>query len=108
MAVLLPNVRLTLRRRPHPAPRDSHGQPLPGALGPAVGPYLCGVKDRPETGGWSVRLDSRMWPVEAGDEVTDGTRVWVLTGEPQLHEVPGHGAVDYIQARGTLNPPEVP
>lgn len=108
MAVLIPNAQLTVRSRPHPALRDAHGQPLPRPLGSVRGPYPGGVKDRPDQGSWSIRLDTRLWPVEDGDEVSDGTRVWVLTGEPQLHQVPGVSAVDYIQARGVLNPPEVP
>ncbi len=108
MAVLLPNVELRIAKRPHPAPRDDRGQIVQGPLGAPTGPYPCGVKDRPETGTWSIRLDPSMWPCEAGDEVSDGTRVWVLTGEPQLHTVTGNNAVDYIAARGVLNPPETP
>lgn len=106
MAVLIPNADLTARVRRRPSLRDAHGQIVPSPFVAFRGPWPCGVKDRPDTGGWSLRLDPRMWPLEAGDEVTDGVRVWVLTGEPQLHTVPGVDAVDYIQARGTLNPPE--
>lgn len=108
MAVLIPNVELRIRKRTRPSGRDDHGQPLPSVLGVASEPFPCGVKNRPERNGWSLRMDPRMWPCEAGDEVSDGSRVWILTGEPQLHAVPGIDAVDHVTAIGTLTPPEVP
>lgn len=109
MAVLLPNITATTKVRPHPAPRDAHGRPVLG--GPVVnrGPFPGGVKEQPGgTGVWSIRLDPRVWPVRAGDTVTDGTRSWVLTGDPMLHTLPGNDLADYVAATGVLDPPEVP
>lgn len=109
MPVLLPNVQLTLKPRGHPWTRDAHGLPVaPAATGDPRGPYPCHVAESSVQGDpWPVRLDPRMWPVEPGDELTDGIRTWYVA-TARFHPVPGHPDVDYVVATATLDPPEVP
>lgn len=113
MAVLLPDRLLgVVPALPRPWKRDAHGTPVPPALTvlaePAVPPrmYPGAASDQGE-GTWSLRLDPQLWPVKAGDRISDGTLVWVATATRHV-AVPGHAAVDHVQVTATLDPPEVP
>jgi len=109
MAVILANQQLTLLPRAHSFARDAHGQPVaPAATGPARGPYPGSALQgfNPEAD-WSLRLDPRMAPVEPADEVTDGTRTWVVVTR-KYNAIAGYPDVDYIAVTATLNPPQVP
>lgn len=116
MAVILPNVDLAVRAHAHPFARDAYDQPVTPDTDPALSVFAPGsaiVRGRNAEGveEWSLRLDPSFWPVHPGDRVTDGTRVWVLMGnpDPKLHvlAVPGVGSspVDYVSAFGVLEPP---
>lgn len=107
MAVVLPNADLTVRVRTHPWVRDTHGHPVAPAEPAAVrGPWPGAASDR-QDGTWSLRVDPQAWPVEEGDEVTDGNRTWVVSSR-RLNTLPGYPDVDYIGITATLNPPQVP
>jgi hypothetical protein len=108
MAVLLPTDELTVKVRAHPELRDAHGVPVaPVNTDPEVrGPYPGAVKEG-LAGTWSIRLDPRVWRVWPDDEVTDGTRTWIIRSA-QLNEVPGYSDADYIAVTAVLDPPLVP
>ena len=109
MAVLLADRSLTVRAKTHPWARDARGVPMPAAE-PVVeerGPHPGAAVEQADLS-WALRLDPAVWPLRAGDEVTDGTLTWVVAGEPKLHQVPGVTAVDHIEATGQLDPPRVP
>ncbi|MFE7072561.1 hypothetical protein ACFU96_21020 [Streptomyces sp. NPDC057620] len=109
MAVVLPNAKLTVYVLAHPWVRDANGVPVPPNPGqkPAPRGTWPGSVIEQDDGSWSVRLDPKSWPVKEGDTVSDETgRSWTLSS-PRNHAVPGCSDVDYVQASGTLNPPEV-
>ena len=108
MAVLLPNASLTLLVRDHPFPtRDAHGVPVATvAIEETRGPLPGATLER-AVNDWVLRLAPEMWPVKAGDEVSDGERTWVVSAA-SLHRVPGHPDADYVSVVGALNPPDVP
>lgn len=118
MSVVLPNAQLAVVRHTHPFPRDEHGQPVTPASPPLPGPFRPGFeRRRPGVGvdgvqEWTFRLDPEFWPLEEGDRITDGTRVWVLTQADIVELVvpgyPGRSPVDYISAKGNLEPPWTP
>ncbi|HET9655448.1 MAG TPA: hypothetical protein VFP72_08845 [Kineosporiaceae bacterium] len=107
MAVVLPNCQLRVRKRAHPAPRDAHGTPIPAALGAALGPWPGAAKEQEERGTWSLRVDPAAWPLNPGDEVSDGARTWVVA-TAVLHAVQSCSAADYVAVVGRLNPPDIP
>lgn len=116
MAVLLPHLQLTARVRAHPFARDEWGAPVAPAE-PAVerGPYPCAGRETPaaevgltgEPARWSFRLDPAMWPLEPGDEITDGARTWVISSA-SLSAVPGVPDVDHVVVTAQLDPLKVP
>ena len=110
MSVLLPNVRLTVHKRQHAFTRDPQGMPVaPPTTTVDVGPLPGSVRERPESGTWSVRLEPVCYPVRAGDELSDELgRRWTVTREAQLYVVVGHSAADYVSAEASLNPPRTP
>ncbi len=108
MAVILANCTLTYHGRPHPWPRDSHGVPRAPVLPTMVrGPKPGFAKENLNLRAWVLRADPSFWPMEPGDELTDGIRTWVVV-TADLHVLPGYPTVDYIGVTATLNPPEVP
>lgn len=108
MSVLLPDLSLTVNHRSHPFVRDAYNSPVPGAVTTSsTGPFPGRAREDATDNVWSIALDTRHDPVEPGDEVTDGSRVWTVTFA-RIHYVTGHPDADYIEATGTLNPPEVP
>ncbi|WP_431976082.1 hypothetical protein [Micromonospora haikouensis] len=107
MAVLLADGQYLLLRQPKPQVRDAHGTPIPGATAPPAGP-ADGAAARQADGSWTLRLDPKLWPVAAGDALlrpADGRR-WVVTGTPQLHQVPRHPDVDHVAVRAMQDPPD--
>lgn len=108
MAVLLPDLSLTVAHRSHPFTRDDYNNPVAGeSTTSATGPYPGAAKETDTDNTWRLRLDPSHWPVEPGDEVTDGTRVWVVVAA-RRHWVPGIPDVDHVAVTATLDPPEVP
>lgn len=108
MSVLLADLSLSVNHRSHPFTRDGHGSPVPGVgTTSSTGPFPGRARENATDNVWDIALDTRHDPVEAGDEVTDGDRVWTVT-YARIHYVTGHPQADHIEARGTLNPPEVP
>ncbi|MBV1940762.1 hypothetical protein KUF83_29965 [Streptomyces sp. BV286] len=109
MTVLLPDRQLTAYVLAHPWGRDAHGVPVPPP--PDVRPEPREPKPGAATeqvdGLWTLRVDPTDWPLEAGDELSDGTLTWTVVSA-LLKRVPGYGAADYIAVVGNLNPPEVP
>lgn len=73
--------------------QESHG-PTPGA-----------AREQPD-GSWTLRVDPAAWPVNQGDRITDGTRVWVVT-LARTHNVPGHPDADFVSVTASLEPPKV-
>lgn len=108
MAVLLPNCTLTAHARSHAWTRDDWGTPAPSPADTitTTGPYPGHAIEAPD-GSWELRMDTRHGELRQGDEVTDGTRTWVVAAQPSLHLIPGHPAVDHLAVVGTLNPPRV-
>lgn len=108
MAVLLPDRDLTVTRRGHPWRRDARGLPLPSDADAQTpyGPTPGAAREQPD-GSWTLRVDPGAWPVNQGDRISDGTRVWVVT-LARLNSVPGHPDVDFIAVTATLDPPKVP
>jgi hypothetical protein len=105
VAVLLPDRTLSARKRPHPVPRDGFGQPIPAGLAAATPAYPGAAREQTERGSWSLRADVRLWPLNPGDELTDGTTTWVV--ESALKQVvPGYDDVDFIQVIAVAEPPE--
>lgn len=108
MSVLLADLSLTVNHRSHPFVRDEHGSPVPGvSTTTSTGPYLGRGRENPVDNVWDMAVDTRHGPVEPGDEITDGSRVWTVT-YARIHYVVGHPDTDYIEVKATLNPPEVP
>ncbi|WP_031102309.1 hypothetical protein [Streptomyces sp. NRRL S-146] len=110
MAVVLATRMLTLYALEHPWARDANGVPVPpdpNQQPEPRGTWPGSALEQPDDT-WSLRLDPAAWPVESGDVVGDETGMkWTIT-TARLHQVPGCPAVDYVQAAGTRNPPEVP
>lgn len=109
MVVVLADRELTVERRSHPWVRDAHGVPVPSGADTVTvkGPYPGAAAENADLS-WALRVDARCWPVAAGDRVTDDRgNVWVLSGDPKLHMVPGVPDVDFVAATGTLEPPKV-
>lgn len=109
MAVVLPDRDLTVAVSAHPWPRDARGMPMPPKEEDREvrGPYPGAAQENPDNT-WSLRVDDRCWPMRAGDTITDGDKVWVATGTPKLHMLPGGSGVDFIECQATLEPPRVP
>lgn len=113
MAVILPNVQLAVRKKAHPFTRDAHGTTISDPTDTPLGVYrAAALIERADTGvdqgvEWGVRLEPEEWPVEIGDTITDGTRVWVVTAA-RLHEVVGVPDVDYVAVTSVLEVPKVP
>jgi hypothetical protein len=115
VSVVLANARLTARVREQKWLRDDTGVAYPGPFTEETrGPYPCAVNrpqpvpgERDAVDAWSLRADPRMWPLRKGDHLTDGARVWVVTGA-RLIAVPGAPAADWIACTATLNDPPVP
>lgn len=107
MSVLLANAQLTVAKRaPHPVGRDAHGYPmLPVTPSVTSGPFPGSTTEEPD-GSYALRLDVRHWPVEPGDEVSDGTRTWVVVTRI-MHTVPGAPDIDHVAATASLNPPKI-
>jgi len=108
MSVLIADGLYQVRRRPHPAPRDAHGTPIPGAEGTPTGLVDGAAAEQPD-GQWKLRLDPIVWPVRAGDTIDQPAtgRAWTVVGSPRLHEVPHHPDVDHIEVQAVIVPPEV-
>ncbi|MFJ4988741.1 hypothetical protein ACIP9H_33695 [Streptomyces sp. NPDC088732] len=110
MAVVLPNAVLTVYVLEHPWVRDANGVPVPPNPNEKPAPrgtWPGSALEQPDES-WSLRLDPAAWPVKPGDTVTDETgRAWTLT-ETRNHTVLGCPAVDYVEAKASLNPPEIP
>lgn len=109
MAVLLPNASLRVQVHAHDFARDAHGTPITPTT-PAVtrGPLPGALKRQPDRVTWSLRLDPALWPVEPGDIVLDeNDRAFVLSSA-ELFAIAGYPDADYIGARATLDPPDVP
>ncbi len=86
MVVIFPNAQLAVRAHAQPKARDPHGQPIttdePEWGPPLPGSVLIvgdGVQDENNAEAYSLRLDPQQWPVKVGDEVSDGTDVYVVT-----------------------------
>lgn len=110
MVVLLADRELTAEVRAHPWVRDAHGLPVPTDADATTvhGPYPGAASENANMS-WTLRIDARCWPLRAGDKISDDQgNVWVLAGDPKLHQVPGVPDVDYIDAAATLDPPRVP
>lgn len=108
MAVILANCALGVRKRAHSFARDAHGSPVAPAQPSPVSALLPGSAiETGENNTWSLRVDPSLWPVYEGDEVTDGTRTWVVV-TARLHSIVGYSDVDYVSVTGTLTPPRVP
>ncbi|MGW0562948.1 hypothetical protein ACWDZ4_20570 [Streptomyces sp. NPDC003016] len=109
MAVLLPDRELTAYVLAHPWARDAHGVPVPPPPDARPSPRGTwpGAANEQTDGSWTLRVDPAAWPLEPGDVLSDGARIWAVA-TASLKKVPGHGAVDYIAVTATLNPPEVP
>ncbi|MCX5070822.1 hypothetical protein OOJ91_33800 [Micromonospora lupini] len=108
MAVQLADGFYLVRRRPHPAARDAHGIPIPGA-DDTVTDLVDGAAVEQPDGSWKLRLDPAVWPVHSGDTVGKPAEdlTWTVTGEPRLHMVPGVPDVDFIDVQAVAVPPEV-
>ena len=108
MVVLLPNAQLTVLVHTRPVPRDAHGTPLPPDTPPeSRGPYPGAARELDTDNQWSLRVDTRAWPFQEGDHITDGARTWVVT-DARLKAVPGHPDVDFVAVTATIDPPRVP
>lgn len=110
MAVVLADRVLTVTVRSHPWTRDAMGTPVPTVADvlDVRGPWPGAAQENPDLS-WSLRVDARAWPVRAGDQISDDQgHVWVASGSPKLHMVPGVPDVDFIEVQGTLDPPKVP
>lgn len=113
MAVILPNATLAVGRKTHPFARDAHGSPISGPDTVQYGQARpAGLLERADVGAeqgtdWSIRLAPEEWPVRAGDHVTDGTDVWVVTAS-RLHRIVGHPDVDYVAVTAYREAPTVP
>lgn len=105
VAVVLADGDYTVRRRPHPWPRDADGLPVPPSLGAPEGPWP-GASREVTPDSWSMRLDPRCWPLREGDLVIRGTRVWVVQGRPHLFVNNVASDVDYVAVTATLSPEE--
>jgi hypothetical protein len=123
MAVILANCDLTVNKRAHPFKRDARGYPVPtgGHGGNILEQWLAqadadeitifgpspgnATEQADET--WVLRVDPASWPIRAGDQITDGTRVWIATGAPNLVAVPEFDDVDFVNVTATLEPPRV-
>lgn len=112
MAVILPNCALGLIVRAHPYARDARGVPMPAdddSDTTVRGPEPGSAREMPD-GSWSLKLDPGLWPVRAGDRITDetNTRTWVAAPDPKLHANVAAGDLDYVEVAATLDPPRVP
>lgn len=108
MAVLLADGLYQVSRQAHPLERDAHGTPVPGPGGPPT-PLVPGAATRQLDGSWTMRLDSAVWPVAAGDVVerpADSGR-WTVTGTPRNVKVPGAPDVDHVALTAAQDPPDV-
>lgn len=108
MVVVLANCDLTALVRAHPYLRDARGTPIPdpNATTTERGPRPGSALEQADRT-WKLRLDMDLWPVRAGDKITDGVRVWVINADPIPHQIPGVPDVDYVAATATLDPPKV-
>ncbi|MEQ7008471.1 hypothetical protein ABN028_20055 [Actinopolymorpha sp. B17G11] len=107
MAVLLADLSLSVATKDHPWLRDSHGHPVaPEEPAELRGPWPGAAREQPDLS-YTLRLDTRAWPVEPGDRITDGARTWVVASA-RINTVPRHPDADYIAIVATLEPPEVP
>lgn len=112
MAVILANCVQTANIYEHPIARDTRGQRVKAAAtlvesrGPFPGAAVEPTLDKgPTGGGWRLRCDPRMHPLNPGDTITDDRgRVFVLR-EARLVAVPGASDVDFIQCVADLDPP---
>ena len=105
MAVLLPNCALSAIVRAHPLKRDARGRAIPTAQDETTtrGPFPGYAVEQPDQT-WMLRADMGLWPLEAGDTITDGTRVWaVITA--QATQVAAAPDVDSVKITATLEPP---
>jgi len=107
MAVVMPNCSLSAIVRSHPYARDARGRAVPtdGDGTVARGPFP-GYAAENSDGSWRIRGAAELWPLQVGDAVTDGTRVWAIA-QVRLIEVPGAPDVDSVSIIGTLEPPKV-
>jgi hypothetical protein len=113
MAVILANCALTARPVEHPRSRDARGKPVVGTAQPtgAVrGPYPGAVTPPdgdlgPEGGGWRIRADLRLGPLNTGDQLTtDDGRVFYVKESHEV-KVPGVPDVDFIRVVANIDPP---
>lgn len=103
--VLLPNTSVSARVRTRPRARDARGRAVASAGDQVTvrGPYPASAVEQPDQQ-WRLRVDTRLWPLDAGDELTDGTRVWVVV-DARITQVPGASDVDSVVCTCTLEPP---
>ncbi|PRH78864.1 hypothetical protein C6N75_12725 [Streptomyces solincola] len=109
MAVVLADRSLTVYVLAHPWGRDARGVPVPPPpdARPAARGTWPGAANEQADGSWTLRADPAAWPIEPGDVIGDGTRLWTVV-TALLKRVPGFSAADYVAIVATLNPPEVP
>lgn len=105
MAVLMPNCALGAVVRAHPLKRDARGRAVATSADAATirGPFPASVYEQPDHT-WTIRTDIRLWPLEAGDTLTDGTRNWIVLTARAV-QVPGVPDVDCVTITATLDPP---
>lgn len=111
MGVLFPNVTVTVDVRAHPARRDARGMPILDTTADTRGPYEANAREQTDLT-WTLRLAPECAPLRADDvvrEVGGAQRVWILTGNPRLNDIPGGPSdADYIGATAVLEPPKTP
>jgi hypothetical protein len=107
--VLLPDRDLVARVAAHPWARDAHGVPVPpNPASPREerGPWPGAAAEQLD-GTWTLRADPRVWPLQPGDVLSDGSVSWTVA-TALLRRVPGHSDADYVQVTAVLDPPRVP
>jgi hypothetical protein len=73
VAVILPDRQLRARKTAAPRrPGRRSVPPCPARLGSWSAYYPGAAKEQSERGNWSLRADVRLWPLNPGDELTDG------------------------------------
>lgn len=103
MAVLLPDRSVSATVYPHTFGRDAMGSPVRDTTPVVRGPYPGAARELVD-GSWTLRVDTRLWPLREDDELSDGTSTWVVR-TATVNKVPGHSDVDYVAVTATLQPP---
>lgn len=103
--VLLPNTNVSALVRTRPRARDARGRAVatPADQVTVRGPFPANAVELPDQT-WRLRVDDRLWPLDAGDELADDTRTWVVVSA-RVTRVPGAPDVDSVVCICTLEPP---